>query len=251
MNPTEWHWLTHTEPFSSIGDPTQPAHFVVEQVGDALFAIPEECGFQYNPPDGRAPIRVDHTSLLETDFASIPSFMSWFVSRYGRHTAAALVHDQLIVDGMPFGDRRSADREFLSMMDGLRVPPVRSRVMWAAVSLATRWDGGTARRIGMIAWFVTAAGGLTLLIHGIATRSWTEVLGALLLQIPASVLWGSLWVAGVIAGYALPLVATPAVASFVGYGLYVGAELGVKLIRKLIPRNRDVPLEPPIKFREM
>ena len=65
------------------------------------------------------------------------------------------------------------------MMDGLRVPPVRSRVMWAAVSLATRWDGGTARRIGMVVWFVTAAGGLTLLIHGIATRSWAEVLGSL------------------------------------------------------------------------
>ena len=35
---------------------------------------------------------------LETDLASIPTFMRWFVNTYGLHTLAALLHDNLIVD---------------------------------------------------------------------------------------------------------------------------------------------------------
>ena len=52
--------------------------------------------------------------------------MSWFVSRYGRHTPAALVHDELVTDGMEFEARKRADRVFLQMLDDLDVPPCRA-----------------------------------------------------------------------------------------------------------------------------
>jgi hypothetical protein len=244
-----WSWLTATAPFSARGDPTAPARFVVEQVGDSTFAIPDGQGFQFNAPDGTC-IVVDPSTLPTTDFASIPPFMSWFVSRYGRHTPAALVHDQLVVDGMPSADRREADRRFLEMMDDLQVPPVRSRIMWTAVSLATlcgSWRG----RIAVGLWFLCAAGGIALLVHGLVTATWVEVAIALVAQIPLSLLWWPLWSAGIVAGYALPLVLLPAAASWLGYAAYSLVELGLKGVLKAAPRTPPIADAPVIKYREM
>ena len=64
--------------------------------------------------------------------------------------------------------------------------------MWAAVSLATLPCGGVRRCTAMVLWFVGAAAGIVLLVHGLVTRSWLEV-AVRLVQLPASVLWGSLW----------------------------------------------------------
>jgi Protein of unknown function (DUF1353) len=177
--------------------------------------------------------------------------MSWFVSRYGRHTPAALVHDQLVTDDMSFAERRTADRRFLEMMDALQVPPVRSRVMWAAVSLATLRRGRKGRVTAMLLWFVAAAAGIALLVHGLVNRSWIEVATALLAQLPASLLWGSLWRAGVIAGYALPLVVVPAVVSWSGYAAYSAVELSIKFLLKTSRRDASVADAPLIKYREM
>ena len=246
---TSWAWLTHTEPFSELDQPESPAAFVVEQVADRVFRIPLDRGFQYNPP-GEAPIRVTQETLPTTDFASIPSYMSWFVSRYGRHTPAALVHDQLVIDDMPAADRVRADRRFLEMMDSLDVPPVRSRVMWSAVSLATRWHGSTSARIGILVWGVAAAAGISLLTYGIATLHGLAILVALVLPAIAALLWGSQYSAGLIGGYALPIVVLPAAASMLGYGSYWLIESVVRLARKVLPHNRRKDLPRPVAFHE-
>src|SRR5215213_7385289 len=100
-----WTWVTDTAPFSQLDDVQVPASFVVEQITDKEFRIPAGLGFQYNPSHDGAVIRVTPESLPTTDFASIPRYMAWFVSRHGRHTPAAFVHDQLVTPGMPFEDR--------------------------------------------------------------------------------------------------------------------------------------------------
>src|SRR5690348_3384808 len=129
-------WTGDTLPYTDL-DSRTPARIVLEQVGDADFCL--QCSFRYQPTDGDA-TEVTPKLLPDTDLASIPTIMSWFVSRYGRHTAAALVHDRLYEDvGHIPAQRAEADRVFLHAMDALDVPPVRSRVMWAGVSAATRW----------------------------------------------------------------------------------------------------------------
>lgn len=60
--------------------------------------------FSYTDPKHRTHV-ITPSGVGNTDLASVPWFLWWFVASYGRHTAAALVHDQLI-DTI---DRRYAD----------------------------------------------------------------------------------------------------------------------------------------------
>lgn len=242
-----WRWLTHTAPFSALDDVTVPASFVVEQIGDKDFRLPEGLGFQYNP-DGREPIRVTSESLPQTDFASIPRFMSWLVGRHGRHTAAALVHDQLVVPGMFFEDRKRADLSFREMMDALEVPPVLSRVMWAAVTLATRL-GDRRARVGIYAWAASAIVGLGLLAAGAVNLEPWLVVVALVGPFAAAALWGSQYWAGVVAGLALPVVALPAAASLLGYWAYWFIERGVKAARQRFKANQAKELPAPVGYQ--
>jgi Protein of unknown function (DUF1353) len=243
-----WRWLDHTEPFSSVGDPEEQASFVFEQITDNEFRSPYGFGFQYNPCGEGEPIVVTRDTLESTDFASIPRYMSWFVSRHGRHTPAALVHDRLVTPHMSFAERRRADRLFVEMMDDLEVPPVQSRVMWAAVTLATRAVGTRLSLAGLVAWGVMAVAGLTLLVVGLVTLTPWLVLLALVGPAAGAVLWGRQYAAGLIAGYALPVVALPAGASLAGYWVYWLAEQATKLIRQRRKRNQGKTLPEPIGY---
>jgi hypothetical protein len=245
-----WKWKERTRPFSAIGSPDEPACFVVEQVDDACFAIPAGAGFEYRPSDGGPPIVVDSTTLPLTDFASIPTYVSWFVTRYGRHTPAALVHDQLIADGVSNADRVRADDLFLEMMEHLDVPVVRRSVMWAAVTMATRWCHGMRGKVTLVGWGATATGGLVLLVAGAARRRWRWAALALLLPIPASAWWGRHARAGLIAGYALIPVVLPAAFSAGGYGTYWLVEEAVRRGTALVPNRHVEQLPQPTPFRE-
>jgi Protein of unknown function (DUF1353) len=244
-----WRWRKDTAPFASPEPPDGPAAFVVEQVGDSEFCIPVGAGFRYVPADGGLVVDVNAETLPSTDFASIPRYMSWFVSRHGRHTPAALVHDRLVTDEMSLEERVRADAVFLAMLDDLAVPPVQSRVMWAAVTAATRMSCSARSRAGIIAWGVAAAVGTGLLAWGVATGTPAAVVGALLLPVPAALLWGRQRAAGLIAGYAVPVVAVPAAASLAGYWCYWLVETAVKLVRRLFAHNRDEPLPDPIPYQ--
>jgi hypothetical protein len=97
--PPTWDWKKDTTPFSS-DDPQhpQPAAFKLQQIHDERFDLLEP--FNYTRADGTE-IQVDRKWLGETDLASIPSFLGWFARRHGRHTPAALLHDQLIPNDDP------------------------------------------------------------------------------------------------------------------------------------------------------
>jgi hypothetical protein len=243
-----WAWLSATGRFSALDEPGKPASFVFEQISDENFRIPEGLGFQYNPAGDDA-IRVTRDTLPSTDFASIPRYMSWLVSRHGRHTPAALVHDQLVSDGMEFEARKRADRAFLEMLDDLDVPPVQSRVMWTAVTLATRFHGPWAAKAGVVLWAALAVAGIGLLVWGLVTLTLWMILAALAAPAVAALLWGGQRSAGLIAGYALPVIAVPALVSLVGYWIYWVIEKGVKVIRQRKPENRGEQLPEPVAYQ--
>jgi hypothetical protein len=242
-----WNWRTHTTPFSAVGDEAAQAAFLLEQISDKTFAVAGD-GFQYNRA-GDSAVVVTSASLPSTDFASIPRYMAWLLSRYGRHTPAALVHDQLVVKNMTFADRTAADRTFRDMLDDLNVPPVMSRVMWAAVTLATHMSCAKRTRIAMVLWFAVAAAGIALLVVGIATTTAWMIGVALLGPAIAAVLWGRQYNAGLVAGYALPVVVVPAGVSISGYWVYWVIEKATKLIRMVMPHNRGKSLPDPMSYQ--
>ncbi len=69
---------------------------------------------------------------FETDFASVPTWQHWYVSPFGNHTEAAIVHDWLYAVGEP--ERRDfADDVFRYAMGDQGVNIVRRNIMWATV----------------------------------------------------------------------------------------------------------------------
>lgn len=246
-----WSWTTQTGRFSAVGQPGQPAHFAVEQIGDTTFRVLPDAGFEYAPRGGGPPVAVTSVSLPDTDLASIPVFMSWFASRYGRHTPAALVHDQLVVGGMAAVERRAADDLFLEMMEELDVPPVRRSVLWSGVTFATRFSSGWTARLLTVVWLLAAIAGMAGLVAGVATSHPWWCVAALLAPIPAALLWGPSRRAGVVGGLALPAVAGPALAAYVGYLAYWVVEEGYRRLRT-VPPSRDVADEPtPVTFGDL
>lgn len=246
-----WMWGVRTTPFTRVDGGPGPARFMVEQIDDSGFRVIEGYGFQYTPIDGSPAVVVTSDSLPRTDFASIPRFMTWFASRYGRHTPAALVHDQLVRPGIGFAERTRADDRFLEMMDQLDVPPVRRSVMWSAVTLATRWSSGWRTRIGILVWGLAAACGLVVLVAGIATGHPWWCVASLAAPAPASLLWGKGFRAGLIGGYALPVVVIPALASIAGYSLYWIIEEGVRRLRSIPPSQDIEQLPAPTPYKEL
>ena len=234
-----FEWGGSTRPFYDDTG-VEPARFVLEQVEDEKFRLKQD--FMYKPERG-APVHVTCDALGSTDFASIPPYMSWFVSRHGRHTPAALVHDQLVQPGMDPAERVKADTMFREMMDDLGVPPVRSRVMWCAVALATRCCMRPWGLLAIVAWFATVLAGTSALIAGILTGAPLLVVAAFVGPMVTAALWGKQYWAGVIGGYSVWAVAIPALASLGGYYLvYWPIEQAVRIGRKLI-RHRDVRID--------
>ena len=137
-------------PFYEVDGDT-PARVVLEQTGPTTFRVVEPfryvdavTGEQFVVPDPR-------WGDAETDLASVPGILLWFVPRYGQHTLPALLHDQLVDHDL--ADRREkADRIFRDAMGEQGVRFLRRWLMWTAVSLATmvrdrRWPLGP-----IVAW---------------------------------------------------------------------------------------------------
>ena len=86
-------WNRNTSPFlGDHGDP--PARFALRQVDDDTFELLEP--FKLNWDLKGDVLEVSSDLIGHTDLASIPTFLGWFARRHGRHTPAALLHDQLI-----------------------------------------------------------------------------------------------------------------------------------------------------------
>ncbi len=239
-------WMGDTRPFLDEQG-NLPARFVIEQVDDNGFRLRESFG--YKPVDGEA-VAVTDDALGVTDFASIPSYMTWFVNRTGRHTPAALLHDQLVRADTPTAERVDADRTFLAAMDALGVPPVRGRVMWSATALATRVTARPWGLVGIIVWALCAFAGTWLLVQGVTHQNGEQVAVALLGPLVTCPLWGRQYWAGVVGGYALWVVLVPAGTAIGAYYLiYWPIEQLVRLGRKLIPANRHEELPGPSTYK--
>lgn len=179
-----------------------------------------------------------------TDLASIPRFMRWFEDPYGRHTLAAILHDELITDSANSGSLRSdalADRFFREMMRTSGVPWLKRWIMWSAVALRTRWVAGGLRRLSLVVWLALSVVGITTFVGSlgalvfdwpwpVSQPVWTLV-AALALIVVAAPLWGRQWMAGLIAAVgALWLVPAGAAAGLAGI-VYLALESVARALR--------------------
>lgn len=103
----------------------------VQQVGEQTWKLCSELRYLGNQQDFCVP------RDFETDFASVPRPLVWFLPRYGRYTKAAILHDYLWRERAAKGTLpwRDADALFRRAMQELEVPFLRRWIMWVAV----RW----------------------------------------------------------------------------------------------------------------
>ena len=214
----------------------EPAVIELTQIDTKLFHL--ESSLTYVGPTtvalpaGLDAWEVGPRSLPTSDLTSVPGPLRWFVSPYGLHTPAALVHDRLVGAEAPDGfPRRDADRLFRDMLDALGVPLLRRWLMWTAVAYGTRWSAGGLRRVGIVVWTVLAAIGMVSLVVGLVTLALPWLLVAAVLPFPAALLWGRQYGGGLLAAASGPWLAGPAIVAALGYGVYW-------VIERVIPERR-------------
>ena len=160
--------------------PFEAGHVVVRRLDDQFWRVEEPLVYR-----GRRD-RFTVPSGFRTDFASVPRVVVWLIPRFGRYTAAAILHDWLCTVGIETGQvtSREADGLFRRVMREQGVPVVRRWLMWAGV----RWGALTAadRRGG---WAASAPGVLA-----------SSVLAAPVVVPPALLIAAALLVYGLVEG---------------------------------------------------
>lgn len=133
--------------------PFETGEVVVRRLDDEFWAVEEPLVYR-----GRRD-RFIVPAGFRTDFASVPRVVVWLIPRFGRYTAAAILHDWLCTVGIETGQAtsREADGLFRRVMREQGVPVVRRWLMWAGV----RWGALTDadRRAG---WAASAPGVLAI-----------------------------------------------------------------------------------------
>ncbi len=185
---------------------------------------------------GELLVPADLTSF-RTDFASVPTPLTWLVPRTGAHLPAALVHDGLVggndyvATRYPPGadpiDRVAADLVFRRGMRDSHIPLIRRWLVWSAVTLGTIWEGSeTWSRRRHLRYLVAALGSLLLVaaLGVVATLDLFDVVawlpwmgagrgfvlelagglaGAVVIPLLLSLTWGRFAIAGAVTGVAL------------------------------------------------
>ena len=216
----------------------RPATIELEQLDKKTFRL--GTAFQHDQEG-----RTYHIAAGEkTDLASVPGPFRWFVSSYGRHTPAALLHDQLVKSGTdlePPVSREAADTVFRNALKCLGVPLIRRTLMWAAVALGTRWEARGLKRILVVIWALASLIGTGVAIYALATGEWGLAAGAAVAPLPFALLWGKQVWAGIVAGYSAVWVMPPTVLAVLGYALYWVLERIVLFVR---PATRGTDARP-------
>ncbi len=248
-------WSSDTSPFAEP-DGAQPARVVLRQVSDTQFVLDQP--FRYSGGPRLGPTVVKDEYLGETDLASVPAFLDWIARPFGRHTPAALLHDQLITDHpeqLPEAQRIDpgvADLVFRDAMRDCGARVLQTWIMWAGVTLRTSVHRSALIVAGIVLWFAAALAGTALLVVGIATGSLMLVLVALVAPIPFALLWGRQWTAGLIAGYSFWIVVLGFAPSWLAYQVYRVAEVVVQLLfRRRAPaaESGEAPTPPSFSKR--
>lgn len=231
---------------------SEPAQVRLRQVTRKSFVL--ESSMRYTGTTGVAglPERAltlrppDLGPAAETDLASVPAALRWFVSSYDVHTPAALLHDRLIggtaIEGVSDTD---ADRFFRFMLKELGVRLIRRWMMWTAVAFGTRWRARGRVRGLLLAWSFLAAAGMAAAVYGAVHPDWRVLVVAVAAPVPASLLWGRQYGAGLTAAATAIWVLPPTVLGVVGFGVYFLLE---QLVSRL-PLPRSVAGDEPIRYR--
>lgn len=199
------------------------------------------------PPTGGAP---DPDALATTDLASVPGLFRWFLSTYGVHTPAALLHDRLVGGARVAGvSHTQAGRLFRLMLEALGVPFLRRWLMWAAVAFGTRWRAKGRARLLVGLWAVLALAGMSTFVWAAVTGNWIVAAIAAVAPVPAAALWGEQYGAGLVGAYSAIWLAPPTVLGAMGYGVYWCIE---KVIAVFIHTFREDPRQgrSPVPYRE-
>ncbi|MCA0143693.1 DUF1353 domain-containing protein [Blastococcus sp. LR1] len=129
--------------------PLESGDVVVRRVDDQHWAVVEPLVYR-----GKRDRFVVPPGFL-TDFATVPRLVVWLVPRFGRYTAAAILHDWLCTEGLRtrMVTSREADGIFRRVMREHDVPVLRRWLMWCGV----RWGAlaDAERRPG---WWRSAPG---------------------------------------------------------------------------------------------
>ena len=242
-------------PFLQL-DADNPAEIRLQQVAPRRFKILEAFRYLHTATSeehvihAHDPLDPDDT----TDLASAPGPLTWFVQRYGKHTLAALMHDQLV--DQPEIEREWADTLFRDGLRDLRVRFVRRWIMWAAVSIGTLRKKARLRGAMAVVWLVPwIAIPLALLVSLLRWEwfipvHWSAVL-AIVLAGPlflSAVFWARRYLVGVVSAYVVMLLAIPTVAVALAKGIYTLIELVGERIRPssgvppCAPLRVEVPL---------
>lgn len=170
-----------------------------------------------------------------SDLASVPSFLTWLVPRYGTHTLAALLHDHLQkVDVDPPISRRDADDMFRDAMGLTGVPLVRRWLMWSAVGAATRLKEGGAARAATLVWVLGYAalgiGYVPQVVWAISTDQLSGISGVLVTVavIASPLALGLLWRDdcrfAIVSAFGAMTIGYAVLADIAVYGAYLGLE---------------------------
>lgn len=216
-------------PFTTVDENGFPVP-VLAQIDHKDFEICVPFKFRHKQQDPWTTVPKGKLSR-RTDLASVPGFLLWLVPRYGAHTLAALVHDQL-VKHPPSGGRVKADTIFRDLLGELNVPWIRRWLMWTAVSLGTTWHRGAQFRLRLVLWFVVVvcASAFTWQ-HAVATMtsyapsSWLlfgdSVASDLSIVAGASILLAPRFGLGLLAGCAAMFLFVPSLAVGIFTGVYL------------------------------
>jgi hypothetical protein len=262
----ETFWQEDSTPFSADRPPPQPCRVILRQVSDNQFALQERLVLTWAPPGADAPstLVIEPVWLPHSDLASVPDWLGWFARRFGRHSAAALVHDVLTPSpkhpwpaGLPAEWRLSgadADLVFRELLTASGVPPVRTALMWTAVAARTRWLSGWLGKLSLVAWGIAAVVGSVAFVRGLVEGDAVAVAFGLVAPAVAALLWGRQYAAGLVAGYSLWWVAFGSVPAWLAYKAYQAVEWVVYRLRLGAHRRRGVPVgvqpAPPVRYDE-
>jgi hypothetical protein len=165
----------------------------------------------------------DYPEGFETDLASVPGPLRWFMGSYGVHTPAAMIHDMLIpTPAALVGSltEQQADRYFRFMLHDLGVRWFKRWLMWSAVALRTRYAAKGVLRWTLVAWIVASLVGISLFVGSLITASWGWLVVSLVAPVVLAGLWGRQYGAGIIGAIAAPWFLPPTALAAAGYGVY-------------------------------
>lgn len=171
-----------------------------------------------------------------TDLATIPRFMRWFENPYGRHSLAALIHDEHITEvtnGGPLGSDTLSDQFFRHMMNASGVPWLKRWILWAGVAARSRFVAGGLRRWSMMLWVALCGIGLASAVDALGAwvwdwpaplDPWLLLLFAAALPIVAAGLWGEQWGASLVFAVAAFWIVPAGAFAGLGYLVYAALE---------------------------